>query len=944
MNIKDTNGSPWCLLVDEGKLLPLSNSRKFWKLNDPLKNFSRYPIHAAEVVLLGVVPCDKDTEWSAEPHRIIQKGLLIGQSLNNHRENGSTEELDEFVEQENIDENDKRELICRSKCALILGNTIWAKQVQLLEKLQSHDINAEGQVTCRYSSSWTPIFEAKEKLLRNRLAEENPQHVLDLINLCAVANLPHKVTENLRALCLPVQGNTLQSQTFVNTNEIAIKKINEADTTPKNLINSTVQYQPSTECSPSIKNMYHASKSEIIQNHQRAHLNPEPLLEELSDTGLPSEEDLKQHSQNSNVSATKLIMQFRLLKWKNIISMSNDNIVVITWVNSPSSFYIRRSNFSRQLSALEKEIAAYAEEAKVLHSVNNLEIVEGRICIGRQLSDPTNQTMKALKDKNFVHTGKDSFEYKRVQILRFATKQDEEMYKDPMNNFRYLDSGDENDDGCSVEEDLRVETQRLVVCFVDYGYQMILSALDMMPIPKPFVEKLPLQAIECSLLNIQPVIDAVHYNNQSTAYWHPDAKEVLQKFATVKETYLEGDRLVTQSGTEVQFKAHDITKVASDLDVISGTCHVPRRYCVKLTALDGGDHLGMQLIKAGLAVSIEENEVMVNYGDSGCSSFNSTKEIDQMNVTDYDETDIKLVRDKELVSNCVSIKSVDKVDKNIHTSKNLVKSKPIDVYMTEGAPLQFKTIYTPPDLPGTCIEGSDKSRKINLMPQLVLWSQKAKTKVIFKVHLDLLYTQETCISNAYVSIQSRLFELEYLEVGNLFDGEEVYRHHKMPNLDLFGAVDPQKTEVKFIGKQVIVTLTKINTCFWQQAAVDIKNGKPKKVFWIKHDNDMCWNGTTDNSGSDSESEIKQHTKTRSKKKTKLKAAEKIRQTLDQFPKPLGFDIGAKNYDDSTEGLEDFELPSDGSNKNDETFGEMNPTGIVFKYHLTHFGHNDPQYC
>ena len=49
---------------------------KFWKLPPQLKDTERYPLHAAEIVLIGVVPCDQNTEWPEIPCKLIQKGLL----------------------------------------------------------------------------------------------------------------------------------------------------------------------------------------------------------------------------------------------------------------------------------------------------------------------------------------------------------------------------------------------------------------------------------------------------------------------------------------------------------------------------------------------------------------------------------------------------------------------------------------------------------------------------------------------------------------------------------------------------------------------------------------------------------------------------------------------------------------------------------------------------
>ena len=42
------------------------------------------------------------------------------------------------------------------------------------------------------------------------------------------------------------------------------------------------------------------------------------------------------------------------------------------------------------------------------------------------------------------------------------------------------------------------------VFFVDYGFTQVLTAFDLAPLPRKFVERLPLQAIQCRLHNVKP--------------------------------------------------------------------------------------------------------------------------------------------------------------------------------------------------------------------------------------------------------------------------------------------------------------------------------------------------------------------------------------------------------------------------------------------------------
>ena len=62
----------------------------------------------------------------------------------------------------------------------------------------------------------------------------------------------------------------------------------------------------------------------------------------------------------------------------------------------------------------------------------------------------------------------------------------------------------------------------------------------------------------------------------------------------------------------------------------------------------------------------------------------------------------------------------------------------------------------------------------------------------------------------------------------------------------------------------------------------------------------------------------------SSKAFSTKFASKIRYTLDQYPSPLNANVGAKNFDDSTDGVEDF-APSD-KNQPDIESGDTDSDG------------------
>ena len=888
--------------MDEGRIIRLNVCTKIWKLPSNLKDMKRYPIHTAEVILLGVRPRDKEIHWPKEPCQLIRKGLLVKPQKNCARNNESTEEYNENISKEDMQYEEGRDTICRSKCSLVLGNTIWAKQVQLLEKLSCHDINADGEITRKYAASWTPIFEAKETLLRKKMGEENSEHASLLMEMCKNANIPIQVQERLK-LDLMVTEETGPPQMKNKSQNIRIAQFcGQTDVLADEPIVSN-QTNLRNLCSPEVRKMYQAAKYDIIHNHQWAHLEVNPTLDELSDSGLPDDETLEEQSKIAKISPSELLMQSKLLKLTQKLKSRSENRILITYAYSPFCLYVRHTKFSKQLGSLEKDMTIFAEQAKILYSPGDLEISDGRICIGRQLKAPSEEGREILCADDQFDTGKDIFEYKRVQIIRRATKEDEEYEKDPMENFRCGYSDDENDNDQYSNEDLNAQTSCYTVFFVDYGFQRVLNAFDLLPIPKIFVEKLPFQAIQCCLSNIKPLDgdeDMV------------DATDLIMKKATITENWVEGERRLGTSIFQPQFVAQDVYKFDKDPDIISDAGYVPMGYYVKLAAVGVGDHLGMELVQAGVA-NFVDNEHMLNL-----EMFDGTKEITNTDADINAEEQFDAKPSKQ-----VNISSVDEILTNNRDDFSK-RDQPPNI---SGKALKYKVLPLPKMIPGVCIDmSSENCSSSNLMPSSVIWSQnKAKTNVSFKIQLDLLIEQEICSTNLYLSVTKEFVQLEYLEIGHITNGEEEFRHHKLPQLNLYGTVCPQKTDVKFCGRQVVIVLVKVNPCFWKQATIDPATGKPVKLSWMKIDAMDC-----DSSDSNSDYNIDHRLQNSDHLKRRHKArATKIRDILCQFPKPNDMCNEARNFDDSTDDIEKYQNQSNVTSDSDVDSDNIDMEGRYF---------------
>ena len=104
-----------------------------------------------------------------------------------------------------------------------------------------------------------------------------------------------------------------------------------------------------------------------------------------------------------------------------------------------------------------------------------------------------------------------------------------------------------------IEDDIHIKTTKYTVFFVDYGYQKILNMHDLLPLPKKFVERLPLQAIGCSLSNIAP-------SAEDDLPWSDDAIEFFNQFASISDCFSDGDRRFITAKSMLLLKAIGATK------------------------------------------------------------------------------------------------------------------------------------------------------------------------------------------------------------------------------------------------------------------------------------------------------------------------------------------------------------------------------------------------
>ena len=132
---------------------------------------------------------------------------------------------------------------------------------------------------------------------------------------------------------------------------------------------------------------------------------------------------------------------------------------------------------------------------------------------------------------------------------------------------------------------------------------MAVRSVGLMYSPAPYKR----QAIGCSLSNIVP-------SAEDDSPWSDDAIELFNQFASISESFSDGDRRFITAKSVFLLKAIGATK-CEYYEETSEPNNWPIRYWTRLVPKDGGDHLGMQLVKKGFAEHID-SEVMLSYIES----------------------------------------------------------------------------------------------------------------------------------------------------------------------------------------------------------------------------------------------------------------------------------------------------------------------------------------
>ena len=512
--------------------------------------------------------------------------------------------------------------------------------------------------------------------------------------------------------------------------------------------------------------------------------------------------------------------------------------VKVTCVYDPGYFFVRHAKFFKQLNQLESELFEFAEESKSFYSRSDFHPNVGRLCIGR-ISQGTKM------DANNIEDSHETFAYKRIQIQRVAVKADFAQ------SFDDFDSEEDEE-----EEELLVDVKTFVAFFVDYGFSRVLSELDLVPLPKKFIDRLPMQAIECRLDNVEPL---------NAGAWDAEAIKIVKSLAmyhedTFPEPNLRASCVELQSLQVAESQNNENSKVYSVLMFHPHT-RLP---------------LQAELTEKGLAEIVDQDGV--DYANMGAN--NEDESFEYVG----DTPDFRLNKDNMIEFQNNEPKESKKQPNEAADSVPAPAPAPAPAPTPVRVPEKYLHPVYPSDMPGIAI-GDNYAAVIRKSPREVIWSQDSKkSTTTFKFVIDPEVETQLILSNCFISVTYETLEMEYLDVICYEDGREDYAFYSIPKLWLCGAVHPDKTKVRCRGNTLIVELTKQRATFWRKPAVDPKTGKPIKLQWIKPDLQNV---------SDSEDE-------EVKKEQRKKIADMF-----PAPKPTAF---VKNYD---------ELSSESSKSSDE---------------------------
>eukprot|EP00092_Neocalanus_flemingeri_P029610 GFUD01032156.1.p1 GENE.GFUD01032156.1~~GFUD01032156.1.p1 ORF type:complete len:620 (+),score=228.68 GFUD01032156.1:1-1860(+) len=341
----------------------------------------------------------------------------------------------------------------------------------------------------------------------------------------------------------------------------------------------------------------------------------------------------------------------------------------------------------------------------------------------------------------------------------------------------------------------RVE-EMFKVFFVDTGMTADVSSSNMAECKMEFVDRLPFQAIRCSLAQVGPV----------DKEWSSEA----------------GDRFF------------DMTRDLETDEAAVVECIVVEKtedeYRVKLRH---GQNLAQDLVQRSLAEWLDSSLE---------SSIDSLEDENERDTLKDDKKEDPTAADTNwdipngLPEDVLNMKDLYAVTKEgceqyledqlgpapVHQQFQPPPTNTRTVQTLTPSPARLSTTSLPPHMPSLAIVTGLTSCQTKV-PHMV-WSQDHQA-VSLRVTINSM--RDISPSQVFVGVKQQELTVQILEV-DVSEAGELYTLHQTPGLQLFGEVDPNMTKVKVMARGLTITLVKQRSVFWMQLS-------RQKFGWIKKD-------------------------------------------------------------------------------------------------------------
>ena len=426
----------------------------------------------------------------------------------------------------------------------------------------------------------------------------------------------------------------------------------------------------------------------------------------------------------------------------------------------PAHFYVHRMQFMESLNRLERDITDWVENEWVKNY--NFKPKEGEIVV--------------------VRCDEDSM-YARARVEKvLGARQMEEEGAEP-----------------------RVEDISKVF-MVDTGVTMEVSVSNMAECKVEFVERMPFQAILCTLAHVKPV----------GKEWSKEAGDIFFDLTREGET---DEALVVHCAV-----------VEKDMDKYR--VNLKNEFEVNLAQelVDGGF---AEWLDSSVESSFDTIEHQGNNDTEDHIKLDALAEAANWDVPNGLPEDI--LNMKELYA-----ATKEGCEEYLEDQLGSVPVKPPHQHVESQAtsftptiPVKLSSTSTlPPDMPSLAVV--DGLTVCQSSVPHVQWSQDHQT-VLMRVSITSM--RDITPGQVFVEVKDQELVVQVLEV-DVSEGSEQITIHQTPSLKLYGQVNPARTKVSVMARGINITLVKQRELFWKQLS-------RQKFGWIKKDANAALNSDSD---------------------------------------------------------------------------------------------------